>query len=146
MKMTTTYPRSVREKYLGVFQLARTIDKAKMLASGTLGEYDYSSPMDQALFSGFGIDGARLADIVKNGTDRDVEAYVMPLIAKKNAVEIERFNHETLTRKPMGENLKQFEDLRSKVAPSRTDVTTWADLLDLEEGRIVPQQHTLIGV
>jgi hypothetical protein len=144
--MTTTYPRSVHEKYLGIFQLARTIDKAKMLANDTLGEYDYDSPMDQALFSEFGIDGKKLADIVKSGTYGEVEAYVRPLLAKKNAVEIERFNHETLTRKPMGESLKRFEDLRSKVAPSRTDVTTWADLLDLEEGRIVPQQPALLGV
>jgi len=138
MKMTDSYPRSVHDKYLGVVQLARTIDKAQMLANGTIGEYNYDCPMDQALFVEFGIDGKKLADIVKNGMNGDIEGYVKPLIAKKNQVEVERFNHETLTRKPTGESLKHFEDLRAQIAPSRTDVTTWPDLLDLDEGRIVP--------
>jgi hypothetical protein len=145
MKPTSTYPRSVHEKYLGVVQLARTIDKAKMLATGTMGEYNYDCPMDQALFMEFTIDGKKLADIAKTGTNADIEGYVRPFIRKKNPAEIDRFNQETLTRKPAGESLKHFEDLRAKIAPSRTDVTSWPDLLDLEEGRMVPQ-HTLVGM
>lgn len=145
MTKATTYPRSVHEKYLGVVQLARTIDKAKMLANGTIGEYNYDCPMDQVLFSEFGIDGKKFADIVKSGKNGDVEGYVKPLIAKKSQAEIDRFNHETLTRKPTGESLKHFEDLRAQIAPSRTDVTSWPDLLDLDEGRTVPK-HTLAAV
>jgi hypothetical protein len=142
--MTSLYPRSVHEKYLGVVQLARTIDKAKMLANGALGEYRYDCPMDQALFTEFGIDGKKLADIVKGGMNTDVEAYVKPLLAKKSSIEIEQFNQKTLTHKPTGESLKHFEELRAKIAPTRTDVTTWPDLLDIDEGREVAQP-TLIA-
>jgi hypothetical protein len=140
MKMTSAYPRSVSERYFGVVQLARTVDKAKMLANGTIGEYHYDCPMDKMLFAEFGMDGQKLADIVKNGMNGDIEAYVRPLIAKKNQAEIDRFNHETLARKPTGESLQHFEDLRAQIAPSRADITSWPDLLDLDEGRSVPQR------
>jgi hypothetical protein len=143
--MTSLIPRSVHEKYLGVVQLARTIDKAKMLANGTIGEYNYDCPMDQALFSAFDIDGKKLADIVKDGMHGDIEAYLRPLLQKKGQVEIERFNAKTLGQKPSGESLKHFEELRAKIAPSRSDVTTWPDLLDLDEGRTVAPR-SLVGV
>ena len=145
MDSTKMYPRSVHDKYLGVVQLGRTIDKAKMLATGNIGEYDYDSPMDQALFTEFGIDGKRLAHLVsevaKSPTrSADMDAYLKPLVEKKSHAEIEAFNKATLTHKPVGESLAHFETLRAKVAPTRTDVTTWPDLLDLEEGRQVSQR------
>ena len=141
----TAFPRSVHEKYLGIVQLARTIDKAKMVANGTIGEYHYNCPMDQALFAEFGIDGKKLSDIVsdaaKNASHAPaVEAYVKPLVQKKTQLEIERFNRDTLGRKPAGESLTSFTTLRAKIAPDRTDVTTWPDLLDLDEGRSVPKR------
>jgi hypothetical protein len=141
MNPATTFPRSVYEKYLGVVQLARTIDKAKMAASDSVGEYRYDG-MDQALFAEFGIDGKKLSaivsDVVKNNNHvPNIEAYVKPLVEKKTPLEIQRFNHETLNRRPTGDALKQFETLRTKIAPDRTDVMSWADLLDLEEDRPV---------
>lgn len=143
--ITTAFPRSVHEKYLGIVQLARTIDKAKMLANGTIGEYNYDCPMDQALFTEFGIDGKKLAalasDVVKNASHGPaIEAYVKPLVQKKSPLDIERFNRETLGHQPTGESLTGFEKLRAKIAPDRTDVTTWPDLLDLDEGRTVPKR------
>ncbi len=142
---TTTFPRSVHEKYLGIVQLARTIDKAKMVANGTLGEYIYDCPMDRALFAEFGIDGKRLSAIASDAvkhTDHlpNIEAYVKPLVQKKTQLELERFNRETLAHKPTGEGLTSFETLRAQIAPDRTDVTTWPDLLDLDEGRTVPKR------
>jgi Domain of unknown function (DUF5069) len=142
MKMNTVYPRSVHEKYLGVVQLARTIDKATMMATGSLGEYNYDCPMDKALFLEFGIDGKKLFHIAKYGADGDIEGYVKPLIAKKNEIDINRFNLATLTQKPTGDSLKHFEDLRAQIAPTRTDVTSWPDLLDLDEGRTVSKRET----
>ncbi len=143
--ITTAYPRSVHEKYLGIVQLARTIDKAKMVADGTIGEYHYNCPMDQALFTEFGIDGKKLAavvsDVAKNaGHAPSIEAYVKPLVQKKTQLELERFNRDTLGHKPTGESLTSFNAARAKIAPDRTDVTTWPDLLDLDEGRAVPKR------
>ena len=142
---TNAVPRSVHEKYLGIVQLARTIDKATMVANGTIGEYHYDCPMDQALFKEFGIEAKKLsalaADALRNAGDAAaVEAYVKPLVQKKTAPELERFNRETLGRTPTGESLTAFQTLRKKIAPDRTDVTTWPDLLDLDESRTVPKR------
>ena len=142
---TIAFPRSVHEEYLGIVQLARTIDKAKMVANGTIGEYHYNCPMDQALFAEFGIDGKKLSDVISDvaknaGHGPAIEAYVKPLVQKKTPLELERFNRETLGRKPTGESLTSFNTLRAKIAPDRTDVTTWPDLLDLDEGRSVPKR------
>ena len=142
---TIAFPRSVHEKYLGIVQLARTLDKAKMVASGTIGDYDYNCPMDQALFAEFGIDSKKfaavVADVVKDSSHGPaIEAYVKPLVQKKSPLDIERFNRDTLGRTPTGESLTAFDRLRAKIAPDRTDVTTWPDLLDLDEGRPVPKR------
>jgi hypothetical protein len=147
MNTTTAVPRSVHEKYLGIVQLARTIDKAKMVARGTIGEYHYNCPMDQALFTEFGIDSTKLAELVADGEKNAshapaLEAYLKPLLHKKTPVDFERFNRDTVNHKPAGESLTHFNALRAKIAPDRTDVTTWPDLLDLDEGRTVPKRTT----
>ena len=143
MDLNKDYPASVREKLLGVVQLQRTIDKAKAKAAGTIGEYHYNCPMDQAIFSFLGIDADAFLDIVKNAkSDQDILNYAKTFVAKKTPAEIEAWNEEWLEHGPdpgsSGE--KAFNELRNQVAPDRKDVTSWADLLDLDEKRPVPQR------
>jgi hypothetical protein len=141
MDLTKEYPRSVHDKVLGVVQLARTIDKGKAAAYGNIGEYNYDCPMDKALFEFLELDGGQLLEAIKNAkSDADIEAYLKPFVAKKSSAEIETWNHEWLNRKPTGEGLEYFTNLRNQVAPERADVNTWADLLDLDEKRPVPQR------
>lgn len=139
--LTKDYPRSVHEKLLGVVQIGRTVDKAKANLAGTLGEYDYDCPMDKAGFGFLGLDAAKLTEIVKNAkSDADIEAGLKPYVDKKSADEIAKFNTEWTERQPEGDSLQYFVQLREKVAPGRSDVMTWPDLLDLDEGRSVPQR------
>ena len=141
MDLTKEYPRSVHDKVLGVVQLGRAIDKGKAAAHGDVGEYNYDCPMDKAVFAFLGVDAEHLLEAIKNvKSDADIEAYLKPFVAKKSPAEIETWNHEWLNREPQGESLEYFTTLRGKVAPGRTDVTTWADLLDLDEKRPVPQR------
>ena len=143
MDLTTTYPRSVRDKIAGVVMLARTTDKAKAKVDGNIGEYHYNCPMDVGVFSFLGIDHeAFLAQVKKAGDDASIEAYVKPFAEKKAAAEIEGFNTQFLQGKPApgSESETYFLDLRNSVAPDRTDVTDWADLLDLDEKRSVPKR------
>ncbi len=51
------------------------------------------------------------------------------------------FNKNWLSAVPTGESLKHFDELRAKIAPDRTDVVSWPDLLDLDEGRPVPYRE-----
>jgi len=141
--LTTGYPRSVREKLLGIVQLGRTIDKVKALAHGNIGEYHYNCPMDQAVFSFLGIDHEAFLDVIRTAkNDAEIKAYVAPFIRKKSANEVETWNEEYLARRPQGESLEYFLELRSKLAPDRPDISTWTDILDFEEGRNVPLRDT----
>ncbi|MFN2448357.1 MAG: DUF5069 domain-containing protein [Candidatus Baltobacteraceae bacterium] len=139
MDLTKNSPRSVGEKSFGIVQLARTIDKANATANGTAGEYDYDCRMDRNLFEFLGTSGSAFLDVVKNSENEwDIEAYVQGLISKIAPRELEAFNRHTLQQIPRGESWNQFAELRTRIAPERTDVSTWPDLLDLDEGRTVP--------
>lgn len=142
MDLTTSYPRSVRAKIAGLTQIGRTIDKGKALAHGKIGEYHYNCPMDKHVFEFLGIDHEQLLGVIKTKSDGEVEAYVTEFIKKKSPAEIEAFNTGVLdqTPQPGSESYSYFMNLRNEVAPDRTDVTGWADLLDLDEKRPVPQR------
>jgi hypothetical protein len=142
MDFTKTTPRSVHETFVGIVQLARTTDKAKALTHGTIGEYKYDCPMDKGVFAFLGITGTEYLNVVKNAkNDAEIEAFVKPLASKKTAQEIAAFNKQWMTTPPNGESLAQFNQLRARIAPERTDVKTWPDLLDLEEGRVIPRRE-----
>ena len=140
MDLTKEYPRSVREKVLGVVQIGRAIDKGKAKAHGNVGEYNYECGMDKAVFEFLGIDGNALLEVIRTAkSDADIEAYLKPFVAKKSATEIESWNASWLEHEPDNEGSQSyFNSLREQVAPDRTDVTAWADLLDLDEKRPVP--------
>ena len=142
MDLTKNYPRSVSEKMFGVVQLGRAVDKGKALAHGNVGEYHYNCGMDQAVFGFLGIDHEALLDVIKNAkSDAEIEAYLKPFVDKKSPEQIEQWNREWLTHKPEGESLQYFTQLRNQIAPDRTDVTSWPDLLDLDEKRTVPKRE-----
>ncbi len=139
MDLTREYPRSVRERMLGLVQLPRTIDKAKAVVRGNVGEYNYDCPMDQGLFAFLGITGEELLDVIRTSkSDREIEERLAPIVRKRSAAEIERWNRDWLSHRPEGRSLEAFLTLRSQVAPGREDVMTWPDLLDLDEKRDVP--------
>jgi hypothetical protein len=139
--LTKDYPRSVRDKWQGVVMLGRAVDKGRATAAGTNGEYNFDCPMDQAVFGFLGIDANQLLDVIKKSdNDAGVEDYTRSFVAAKSPDEIEAFNQEFLERRPTGDSLGYFENLRNSVAPDRTDVVTWADVLDLDEKRDVPQR------
>lgn len=141
--LTTSYPRSVREKYLGLVQLGRAVDKGIALAGGRNGEYNFDCPMDKGVFGFLAIDGSALLDVIKRAqSESEIEAYLKPFVDRKTPHEIEAFNAEFLEHAPSPGSPGEayFLELRGQAAPDRTDVTTWADLLDLDEKRDVPRR------
>jgi Domain of unknown function (DUF5069) len=142
MDLTKSYPRSVHAKWQGVVQLGRTIDKGKAAAYGNVGEYHYNCPMDQAVFGFLGMDHQKLLAAIKSAkSDGEIEAFTRPYVAAKSAEEIARWNREWVMHEPDNEGSRAaFLELREAIAPDRTDVTAWADLLDLDEKREVPRR------
>jgi hypothetical protein len=60
----------------------------------------------------------------------------------KEDSEIEAFNRDWLSYGPEKGSPQEgyFLKMRGEVAPDRTDVTAWSDLLDLDEKRPVPHR------
>ncbi len=143
MNLTTSVPRSPKDKLLGLVSLKRTIDKAKAFNEGTLGEYDYDCPHDKPLFEFLGTDGPAFAAKVKElGTDDAIADWLRSsALANKSQAQIDAFNGERMRWHPdpgsHGEEF--FKSLRDRIAPGRPEIATWFDLLDLDEGRPVPE-------
>jgi len=147
MDLTRNYPRSVRDTMGGVVMLARTVDKAKAAASGKIGEYHYNCPMDQAVFAFLDIDLEEFLATVKSAhDDGEIEIFIKLHAAQKTPAQIERFNTDFVQRAPApgSDGATSFTQLLTSVAPERTDITTWADLLDLDERREVPRRTTVV--
>jgi hypothetical protein len=115
------------------------IDKARAKAAGTLGEYIYPCPLDQALLEFLFIDADDFYEAVQKRDDQEFLAWLKEHTKRRSAEEVESWNQTFLDRKPRNEaSLQRFLETRNRLAPGRTDITAWPDLLDLEEGREVP--------
>ena len=87
---------------------------------------------------------ALLDEIKSAKNDGEISEYVAALRAREGPTpRSKRSTRDWLNHAP-GEGQRRpkgyFLKLRNEVAPDRTDVTTWADLLDLDEKRPVPQR------
>jgi hypothetical protein len=140
MDLQTGFPRSMRVKMAGYVHLARMIDKCRAVLAGTEGEYIYPCPMDDRLMEFVGITSDQFTAAVKaNPTDEGVATWFQQTATPHPPAELEEWNRKLLLRGPSSpESLEKFKKYRDAVNSSRTDLTAWSDLQDLEEGRTVP--------
>jgi hypothetical protein len=146
MDLTVDKPRSAKDKLVGLVSLKRVIDKAQAYNEGHLGEYDYDCPHDKPLLEFLGTDGKTFAAKVRElQTDDAIVGWLRPLLAKKAPAEIEAFNADRMRwhPEPGSHSYEYFDNLRESIAPGRSDIVTWFDLLDLDEGRPVPRATSL---
>lgn len=135
------YPRSPREKIGGYVHLARMLDKARAKGAGRLGEYIYACPLDESLLEFLGVSEEAFYEVTQEREDHEVLDWIKEKAIPRAPAEIEEWNRAFLKRKPRNEeSLKRFLEKRNQLAPHRTDITAWPDLLDLEEGREVPER------
>lgn len=141
--LTHQYPRSPREFLGGFAHLARMIDKVRAKEGGKLGEYIYPCPLDKRLLDFLGVEAEDFyRAVIEKITDVEILDWVNQNGLPRSPEEIENWNREFLTRKPDNpESLDRFLELRNTIAPDRKDISAWADLLDLDEGRPVPVRH-----
>lgn len=133
----------MRIKLEGYVHLARMIDKCRAVLAGTEGEYIYPCPMDDRLMEFAGITADQFTAAVKaDPTDEAVADWFRKTAKPHKPAELDEWNDMMLKRGPNApEKQEYFNKLRDAVDPSRTDLTAWADLQDLEEGRHVPRQE-----
>jgi hypothetical protein len=139
MDLTKCYPRGPRERLIGVAMLARTIDKARALLAGTIGDYYFDCPMDKQLFAALGVTSSDFLNQVSRSTDAEVLDWLLGRAALPSGAALEAHNRaiESWAPKSAGGRAR-FAQQREKIAPGRADVTTWTELIDIEERRTAP--------
>ncbi len=138
MDLSKSFPRGPRETLGGFAWLPRMIDKARAELAGTIGDYHYNCAMDSRLLRFLGLAPQGFLDIVRiSADDASILQKVSAAAGPRSEAAITEFNAMMLSLSPTSpEMLKRFEESREKLAPGRKDVTTWAALIDLEEGRL----------
>jgi len=142
MDLRKNVPRSMRVQLAGYAHLARMIDKCRAVLAGTEGEYIYPCPMDDRLLEFAGITSEQFTAAVKaNQTDEGVATWFEKKAKPHQPAELDKWNQKLLARGPSStESAARFKKYLAAIDPSRTDITAWSDLQDLEEGRIVPKR------
>ena len=143
MDLRKEFPRSMRYKLAGHAHLARMIDKCRATLAGAEGEYIYPCPMDDRLLEFAGISAEQFTAAVKaNPIDEGVVKWFEQQATPHRPGELEEWNRKLLARGPSSpESAAKFKKYLAAVDPSRTDITAWADLQDLGEGRNVPRRE-----
>lgn len=143
MDLRKTFPRSMRFKLAGHVHLARMIDKCRAVLAGTEGEYIYPCPMDERLMEFVGITNEQFTAAVKaNSTDDGVVKWLEQRATQHEPAELEEWNQALLARGPSSpDSAARFKTYLAAIDPSRTDITAWSDVQDLEEGRVVPKRE-----
>ena len=126
----------------GYAHLARMIDKCRAVLARTEGEYIYPCPMDERLLEFVRLTSDQFTvAVTTNTTDEGVLAWFQQHAQPHQPAEVEDWNQRLLARGPSSpESAIRFRKYLDAIDPSRTDLTAWSDLQDLEEGRIVPRR------
>jgi len=136
LDLNHAFPRSPKETLDGIVHFARIIDKVRAKGAGLIGEYIYPCPLDQMLLGFFEIDAEDFFKVVQGKTDKEIALWLRAHGVRRSDVEIARWNTNFLNRKPVNaEEEAHFLKQKNRLAPDRTDIITWVDLLDVDEGR-----------
>jgi hypothetical protein len=140
MDLSRAYPRSPKVKMSGLVQLARMVDKARAFRENKMSDYIYPCPLDKIILDFLRIDSDVFAIKAVDCGDAEISAWSQEILKDKSATEIDFINDQILEYKPDSEGrLKYFREICNKINPSRNDINTWVDLMDLEEGRLPPK-------
>ena len=140
MDLTQSFPRSPKIKMSGLVMVPRMIDKARAYNAKTLGEYIFPCPLDKIILEFLNIDHEEIIHLAQKLTDEEIVLWIKERCLNRSEKDKEQINQKILERKPnTQESLNRFNKLRNAINPTRTDITTWVDLLELDENRIPPQ-------
>ncbi|HKW44928.1 MAG TPA: DUF5069 domain-containing protein [Candidatus Eremiobacteraceae bacterium] len=142
MDLTTSHPRSPRDRLDGIPMLPRTIDKARAHLAGKLGEYRFGddSGYDRMLFDTLGIDPETFLDGIRQSPDdaavlRWLHANARTVAARDDQELIEGLEAFGLESDEDRAELKEHVAANAPAAV-RDKIKTWLDWIDFDEGRI----------
>ena len=140
MDLSRAFPRSPKQEMAGLVHLPRMIDKCRAYKENKLADYIFPCPLDKIILGFLRIDAEVFANMTIEKNDEEINKWVKEQIKTNSQNDLDFINKQILDRKPDSKDrFEYFNELRNKIDPSRTDVNTWADLIDLEEGRQPPK-------
>jgi hypothetical protein len=134
--LTQRPPRSPRVRLGGYVILPRTLDKGRAFIAGKPGEYLYNCPLDQRFLSFAGIDPEKLKELLaQDKGDGEILQWIEANAQHKSTPEaIAAWSQFQEQRAPADVESRQFfQDYQTKTAPQRKDVSTWFEMLDVDD-------------
>lgn len=133
--LTQRPPRSPRARLGGYSLVPRMLDKGRAEIAGKSGEYHYNCPLDQRILAFLGIDAEALkAELATGKGDGEILEWITAQQSNKHTPEeIAAWSAAADVRGPDEESREFFEKYRAECGPNRTDIKTWAEVLDLDD-------------
>ena len=135
--LTQHAPRSPRVRLGGLVIVPRMLDKCRATLKGRVGDYEYGCSLDRYVLDFLGLDPEALkAEVAKGKGDGELLAWMRAAARHPRLPhEIEAFSAWHERRAPSTPDKRaKMSDLQSAAgAASRDDITTWFDLLDLDD-------------
>lgn len=141
-----TYPRSPKALLGGIAHLGRFIDKIRLRNAGQIQDYNYITVgFDKYLVDFLGIDAQSFEQrVLASRTDEELLAWVKANGCKPSDLEITQWSQGLLASGPKDDAARQrFQDRLQAIANKRgvavsslPAVTTWVDVIELDEERL----------
>jgi hypothetical protein len=142
----TTHPRSPKSLLGGIAHLGRFIDKIRLRSAGQIQDYNYITVgFDKYLVDFLKIDPKAFEQqVLGGGTDEELLAWVVVHGKPLTPEEIEQWSQDLVVSGPKDAAARQrFQGRLQEVATKRgvsvsslPPVYTWADVIELDEGRM----------
>ena len=141
-----SYPRSPKSLLGGIAHLGRFIDKIRLRHTGKIQDYNYITVgFDKYLVDFLQIDPKSFEQrVLAGGTDEELLVWVKANSRKPSDQEILQWSQGLLSSGPKDDAARQrfqgrLQDIATKrglLVSSLPAVTTWADVIELDEGRL----------
>jgi len=141
-----TYPRSPKTLLGGIAHLGRLIDKIRLRHEGKIQDYNYiTMGFDKYLVDFLQIDPKAFEQLVlAGGTDEELLGWVRTNSRKPSDQEIAQWSQGLLSSGPKDDAARQrfqgrLQDIASKrgvEVSSLPPISTWADVIEIDEGRL----------
>jgi hypothetical protein len=140
------FPRSPKTLLGGIAHLGRFIDKIRLRHAGHIRDYNYITVgFDKYLIDFLGIEAKAFEQqVLAGGTDEELLGWVKANGRRPSDEEIAQWSKQLLASGPKDDAARQrFQGRLQEIATERgvpvsslPSVTSWADVIELDEGRM----------
>ena len=140
MNLVKSIPRSPKKKMEGLVMLPRMFDKAMAYNSNTLGEYIFPCPLDRIVLKFLNTTHEEFANKAQKLTKKKFSLWVNEKCIDRSMADKNQINNKILGQKPDSQqSLDRFNETLNNINPFVKNITTWIDLIELEENNILPK-------